>query len=173
MPVSSRQRKPDVHRVAALQAIRALVASLGSSARAVEQRTGVTNAQLLLLRHIGVADGLSVRDLAARVHIGESSVSIVVSRLVAAKLVAKRRSASDGRKAVLTLTARGQALMRNAPTPPTSQLIEAIAALNASQVQTLAAGLQALNSRLGVDADRAPLLFEQESKRIEERRPKP
>ena len=49
-----------------MECIRRLVNTLGQSARSVEQRTGVTNAQLFLLREIANADGSSINELAAR-----------------------------------------------------------------------------------------------------------
>src|SRR5579864_7719256 len=97
-PRTSPKRSASV-RAQALEHVRTLVGALSHSARAVERRTGVTNAQLFILQQLAEAESLSVNDLAARARTQQSTVSIVVARLVGAGFAAKRRSAADGRVA--------------------------------------------------------------------------
>ena len=89
-------------RVRALDGLRVIVGALTHSARAVEQHTGVTNAQLFLLQQIAGSAGLSVNDLAARARTQQSTVSIVIGRLVRAGYVRKGRDTADGRRVVRT-----------------------------------------------------------------------
>ena len=144
----------------AFRSIRALIAALQTSARAVERRTGLTNAQLFLLRQIADADGLTMNELSRRTSAAQSSVSVVVARLVRAGHVKRGRVADDGRRVTLTATARGRTAVRKAPPPATERLITALGALPASDARAISRGLGALLAALGARTETAPLLFE-------------
>jgi len=150
----------DEARDRAFGSIRALVAILQTSARAVEARTGLTNAQLFLLRQIAGTDGLTMNDLAQRTSAAQSSVSVVVARLVRAGHVKRGRVAGDARRVTLAATARGRAALRRAPTPPTERLLAALGTIAASDLRSLARGIEALLSELDAKPSSAPLLFE-------------
>src|SRR4051812_49017638 len=106
-PGRARKAQPSA-RDRALTCIRALVDTLYQSARAVEGRTGLTNAQLSILRVVARHGPLSVNDVAARVHAGQSTVSTVLSRLARKRLVRRGASTADGRRVVVEVTAAGQ-----------------------------------------------------------------
>jgi DNA-binding MarR family transcriptional regulator len=144
----------------ALDHIRTLVSALSHSARAVERSTGVTNAQLFLLQQLADADSLSVNDLAARARTQQSTVSIVVARLVRAGFAAKKKSADDGRIAIISLTPKGRRLLVHAPAPPTVALLRAIEALTEKDSRALATGMDALLRALDLAAPKVNMLFE-------------
>jgi DNA-binding MarR family transcriptional regulator len=160
LAVRKSARSATSDRTVALTALRALIASLGSSARAIESRTGLTNAQLFLLRQIGSHDDASINELAALARTRQNTVSSLVGRLVRHGMLRKSRSASDGRRAAISLTAKGERLLAKAPESPTEVLIAGIDALGGADVKSLATGLMALAAALGVDTRAAPLLFE-------------
>ena len=120
MPTARRKprRRSTTVRAQALERVRTLVAALSQSARAVEHRTGVTNAQLFLLQQLADATSRSVNDLAALARTQQSTVSIVVARLVRSGLATKHRSAEDGRVAVISITPKGRRLLAHAPVAP-------------------------------------------------------
>src|SRR5918912_3802717 len=99
----------------ALDAIRRIVQALRVSARTSEQRLGVSGAQLFVLHALAEAPAKSLNDLAARTFTHQSSVSVVVERLVRRRLVSRTRSAEDARRVTLALTATGRALLDSAP----------------------------------------------------------
>ncbi|HWE42898.1 MAG TPA: MarR family winged helix-turn-helix transcriptional regulator [Gemmatimonadaceae bacterium] len=144
----------------AFRSIRALVAALQTSARAVEERSGLTNAQLFLLRQIAGSDGLTINDLSRRTSAAQSSVSVVVARLVRAGHVKRARVAEDGRRVTLTATARGRTTVRKAPPPATERLLAALGRISAADARSIARGIGALLPRLGAREKEAPLLFE-------------
>lgn len=150
----------DPHRRASLVLVRTLVARLSSTARAVERRTGITNAQLFLLRELASHGPLSVNELAGRARTQQSTVSTVVSRLARAGYVRKARAELDGRRAVLTATERGRSLLRHAPAPPTAALLAGLERLRPREARALATGLRALVGALGPGARPAGMLFE-------------
>ena len=162
MPTKSRKSRQasGAVRTAALDRVRTLVSALSHSARAVERSTGITNAQLFLLRQLSEADSLSVNDLAARARTQQSTVSIVVARLVRAGFAAKRKSVDDGRIAIITLTAKGRRILAHAPTPPTAALLRAIERLSDRDARALSGGVGALLSTLDLTPPEVNMLFE-------------
>lgn len=163
MIVASRQAKGRTgsrDAAAALTSIRTLVAALTQSARTIEAHTGITNAQLFLLRQIAGSDALSINDLAERARTRQNTVSSVVSRLVEAGLVEKVRSEDDARRAALSLTRAGNRVLARAQPSPTEVLIAGLDSLRRQDVRNLAAGLQALITALNLTVDEPPMLFE-------------
>jgi DNA-binding MarR family transcriptional regulator len=154
------RRKSATVRAQALERVRTLISALSQSARAVERSTGITNAQLFLLQQLATADSLSVNDLAARARTQQSTASIVVARLVRAGLAAKRKSADDGRIAVVSLTPKGRRLLTHAPAPPTTALLHAIEELSDRDARSLADGLRALVGALDLAPPEVTMLFE-------------
>jgi DNA-binding MarR family transcriptional regulator len=162
-----RQRVTTAHlaQAAAIRGVRNVIGTLSHSARAIETRTGVSNAQLFLLQQLDASDALSINELTAGARTGQSAVSIVVSRLVRRGLVERRRSATDGRRVTVSLTAAGRAVVRRAPESSTARLLAAVSALPAADLRALARGITTLARALGADTDTpAPLLFEHEAR---------
>jgi DNA-binding MarR family transcriptional regulator len=144
----------------ALAMLRALVEELRRSARTIESRTGVSNAQLFLLRELRAHGPLSVNDLAASARTGPSTASIVVQRLVRAGLAAKSRSRTDRRSVGVSLTPSGRRLLRRAPAPTTARVLRALESLSDADTRALSRGLRSLARALNL-ASRAPsMLFE-------------
>lgn len=144
-----------------LELLRTVVNALSRSARSIERRTGVTNAQLFLLRELDGPAGLSVNELAARARTRQGTVSTIVSRLVRHGLVHRVRSDTDRRRAQLTLTAAGRRVLRRAPVPPTAELLEALGRLHRADADRLARGLRALTITLGLAGTTSTMLFEE------------
>jgi DNA-binding MarR family transcriptional regulator len=98
-----------------LDAVRHLVRALRLSNLVAERRAGLSSAQLFVLHSLGAGAPLSLKDVAVRTATDQSSVSVVVGRLVKRGLVSRRKSAEDRRRLELALTARGRALLGKAP----------------------------------------------------------
>ena len=143
----------------ALRGIRRMVGTLHASARAVERRTGITNAQLFLLRALKEHEGLSIGGLATMARTQQSTASIIVQRLVRNGLVRRARSSEDARRVLLSLTPRGRGVLRNAPVPATARLLKALNTLSVGELHALVRGLGALELRLGA-TEEPGMLFE-------------
>ena len=83
----------------------------------------------------------SINDIAALTFTHQSSVSVVIQRLVRQRLVAKVPSSDDRRRHRLALTAKGRRLLDRAPVAVQEHLIAAIAALAATDRAVLARSL--------------------------------
>jgi len=150
----------------ALDALRLIVQALRLGAREGEHRAGLSSAQLFALQRIAENPRASINDLAALTFTHQSSVSVVVQRLVKQRMVAKIAAPDDRRKQCLALTAKGRAAVRRAPKAVQQQLIAAIAALPARDRRVLARSLEMVARRVAPDilATRAPMLFEERAR---------
>jgi MarR family transcriptional regulator, lower aerobic nicotinate degradation pathway regulator len=144
----------------AVEALRKLVRLLRDSAHILEKRTGVTGAQLFVLRVLSGNPGLSINELARRTMTHQSSVSVVVSRLVARGLVARVPAPDDRRRLIVSVTPRGRLLHRDAPAAAQELIIEAVRGLAPGRRRGLADGLRALTDALGASGGRASMFFE-------------
>ncbi len=145
---------------AVFNAIRAIVHTLHGASRTTERKLGVTSAQLFVLTQLRNDPSLSINELAERTMTHQSTVSVVVRRLVARRLVHKVRAADDGRRVELSLTPRGVALLRHAPEPVQAKLARAIGELTPTDRSALARTLGHVVSAIGTVTVHVPMLFE-------------
>jgi DNA-binding MarR family transcriptional regulator len=146
-----------------MDAVRHLVSALSASARAVEHSTGISGAQLFILRQLADADApLSVNDLAERTRTHQSTVSGVLARLVARRLVTRTTAPDDARRVAITLTARGRTLAAAAPPTAQTQIVRGLAAIPPVERGQLADTLEAWLEASGLGGEPAPLFFEKE-----------
>jgi DNA-binding MarR family transcriptional regulator len=147
-------------RAQTLDGIRTMVGALTRSARSVERRTGVTTAQLFVLRQLAERDGLSLGEIAERTLTRQSTVSVVVARLEKQGLLRRDRADDDRRRLQLSLTAAGRRVLARAPVPTTGRLLLALDGLTEDQLRSLSTGLDALITALNVESRAAGMLFE-------------
>ncbi|MEA2237566.1 MAG: hypothetical protein QOC81_2290 [Thermoanaerobaculia bacterium] len=147
-----------------LDAFRRLVRHLRLADRAAQSQLGISGAQLFVLAEIGKKPALSLNDVAALTRTDQSSVSVVVSRLVDAGLITRGRDTRDARRLVLDLTAGGRAVLDRAPAVPQEIILDAVERLPAAERKRFADLLTALVDVLGAEPGPAPMLFEDEGK---------
>src|ERR1700759_5720039 len=98
-PAPKASAEPAVREV--LNSLRRIVRSLRLEWRNAEQRVGLSGAQLFVLQCLARQSPCSVNELAARTATDQSSVSVVVSRLVASGHVRRTPSKTDRRSVEL------------------------------------------------------------------------
>jgi MarR family transcriptional regulator, lower aerobic nicotinate degradation pathway regulator len=143
-----------------LDHLRRIVRTLRESSRAAEARFGLTAAQLFVLRALAGPRPLSLNQVAARTHTHQSTVSVVVKRLVGRRLVRRAVSALDGRRVQLTLTDRGRAVLERAPLAAQDRLVAGLEALPRTDRHELATGLGRLVAAMGLAAAAPAMFFE-------------
>lgn len=79
-------------------------------AREYGERFGITIAEWRVLAHLAGSEGISVRDIEARVDLDRSKVSRAVNRLESKGYVDKLRNTDDQRLLILSLTPAGRGL---------------------------------------------------------------
>ncbi|MGE4055449.1 MAG: MarR family winged helix-turn-helix transcriptional regulator [Vicinamibacterales bacterium] len=146
-----------------LDSIRRIVQALRESSRLAERRVGLTSAQLFVLQKLAESPASSVNGLAARTHTHQSSVSVVVARLVEQGLVRRAPSAVDGRSVELTLSSRGRRTAADAPDLAQARLIDAIERLTATRRRHLASTLGEVTRALA-GSEAVPAMFFEEGR---------
>jgi MarR family transcriptional regulator, lower aerobic nicotinate degradation pathway regulator len=142
-----------------LDSIRRIIRDLRQSSRISEQRYGIGGAQLFVLEQLAEAPAQSVNQLAERTYTHQSSVSVVVRRLVEQGLVETRESEDDRRRRELRLTAAGKRLAARAPETAQHRLIHALLQLPAAQQQSLERVLRRVVKMMGAAGEPAEMLF--------------
>jgi DNA-binding MarR family transcriptional regulator len=100
-----RAELPDVLQF--MQVLWAVVHGINGTSKRMSRQIGVTGPQRLVLRVVGLFPGVSPGGLAATLHVHPSTLTGVLRRLVAQRLVRRRANPRDRRQAVLELTTRG------------------------------------------------------------------
>jgi len=135
--------------VTVVDAIRSIIQTVRNSGRDAEQKLGISSAQLYVLSELRDRPALSINELADRTYTHQSSVSMIVARLVESKLVTRTASSRDGRRLAITLTPAGRALLRKSPDPVQARLVAALRTMSRSDLKALAGGLAILTDILG------------------------
>ena len=144
-----------------MDGLRRIVHALRVATRASQRTIGLSSAQLFVLRQLDAAPDQSLTDLAQRTRTTPSSVSEVVSRLVRLGLVARAESEQDRRRAVLTLTPSGTALVANTGETVQDRLLAGFAKLDTASQRQLAESLEAWLTASALEGTAAPFFFEQ------------
>ena len=144
-----------------LDAIRRLVRHLRVADRAAQSELGLSSAQLFVLSEIGKTPAISLGELADRTHTDQSSVSVVVARLVDAGLVQRDRAGEDARRLELSLTRAGRSVVQRAPTVMQEKIVQAVDEMPATEQKRFADSFNRLLDDIGAEAT-SPMLFEDE-----------
>jgi MarR family transcriptional regulator, organic hydroperoxide resistance regulator len=141
---------PDV--LAFMQLLWAVVHGLERTSKGMAAELGVTGPQRLVLRVVGLFPGLSAGDLAAVLHVHPSTLTGVLRRLVAQRLLVRVADPVDRRRAILRLTAGGSRV--NATRRGTVEAVVAAALADVRPADRMAARrvLERLAGRLGANA---------------------
>jgi DNA-binding MarR family transcriptional regulator len=146
-----------------LDSLRRLVRGLHLYARHCETRLGLSAAQLFALRKVQEAGSLSLQGLAQATLTDISSVSVVAERLRAKGLLRRRQAADDRRRAELSLSPAGAALLKRSADPLQQRLVASLHALAPARRRALEGDLARLVRDAGLDGQAAHLFFEDEA----------
>lgn len=128
------------------------------------ERTGspLGSAQLFALQQIAEHPDASVNDVAALTFTHQSSVSVVIQRLVEQGFVMKVRSDEDRRRHRLAVTASGHRVLRRTPAAAQSRLIAALASLPSAERKAFARTMTTVAQAVSPHgaASHPPMFFE-------------
>jgi len=145
---------------AVMDALRRVVQAARQSSAQCERLSGLTAAQLLILKSIQVHPGLSINDLAAVTLTHQASVSEVVGRLESRGLLVRTRSQEDARRRELQLTDSGLNALKLPVETVQETLIKAMDRLPPELLEHLADGLERLIQEAGLSHEPPAMLFE-------------
>lgn len=154
--------RPDERRV--LDAVRHLVREIRLASTATHQGRQISAAQAFVLQTLLRFPGLRINDLAEKTSTDQSSVSVVVRKLIDHGMVMKQRSADDARAYEVHLTPTGRAVARKTPVAPQIRLLEGLRKMPAARRTALADLLDEWLRALGI-ADAAPPMLGETGRR--------
>jgi DNA-binding MarR family transcriptional regulator len=131
--------------------LRPVLLRLARELRKETEQLGITSRQATLLWLVKRSPGLSLAELAAEEGISPPAMSGHVDRLERAGLLERVRSSDDRRRVGLRLTDDGVKLMRSVRARRTTWLADRLGALEASELEAVAAAVPALSALLGDD----------------------
>ena len=112
--------------LAVLRRFREVFRAVQQQAQAIEERCGVSGAQLWVLCELAEHPDLKVSQLARALSVHPSTASNLLVKLEGRHLIERQRGQADRRVVRLRLTAAGQALVERAPQPARGVLPEAL-----------------------------------------------
>jgi DNA-binding MarR family transcriptional regulator len=110
----------------------------------VQERTGVSGAQLWALSEVHRRPGIRVTELARAMGVQQSTASNLIDPLERRGLVQRDRSTRDQRVVHLTLTKSGRETVARAPLPPEGVLPDALNSLGRADLVELQRRLEKL-----------------------------
>ena len=152
---------PDIAR--SMDAVRAVVRALRINTRAIELEIGISLAQLFVLQQVAQRPATSLNDLAERTATHQSSVSVVVRRLVERGLVTRRADSADKRRVQIALTPAGEKLLEGAPETIQVRLMSALEQLAPTERKELAALLTKWLDTAKISYASPPMMGEEDS----------
>jgi MarR family transcriptional regulator, organic hydroperoxide resistance regulator len=81
---------------------------LSSASKRMDATSGVTGPQRLVIRIVGRVPGISAGDIAGLMHVHPSTLTGVLDRLERRGVLKRKVDPTDGRRALFSLTERGQ-----------------------------------------------------------------
>jgi MarR family transcriptional regulator, lower aerobic nicotinate degradation pathway regulator len=139
-----------------MDAIRAIVRALRLNTRAIEKQLGISLAQLWVLQLLAEKPAESLNDLAVATATHQSSVSVVVRRLVERGFATRTTAHKDKRRVRIELTDAGRSLLGNAPPTVQVSLIGGLRRLAPERRDQLATLMRDWLAASGLDMTNAP-----------------
>ena len=143
-----------------LDSFRRIVQVLQNYSKTLETKLGLSGAQLFVLQKVSEAQPCSINDLAEKTLTHQSSVSVVVERLVQKSLVERKADPTDKRRVLILVSAKGRRLLAKAEATPQEKLIKGILKLSDQRRQQLAETLAAVLGDAGFAIEVPDLFFE-------------
>ena len=145
-PLAARSELPAVLQF--MQLLWAIAHGLETTSKRMNSAIGITGPQRLVLRVVGLFPGISAKELAAILHVHPSTLTGVLKRLVAQRLVVRVEASADRRRAVLRLSAKGQHANRGARGTVEAAITQALRAVPARDQAVARRVLERLSQHL-------------------------
>lgn len=161
------------HSHVVLNCLRRVVSGLHVASRQTEKQLGMSSAQLFALRRLGDGKKRSLNELARLTYTHQSSLSVVVRKLVAKGLVLSQPAPEDSRRLTLCISAKGRRYLAKASQSIQDQLLEAVSSMKLEDQSQLGMLLQEFLKRAGMQEIAAPMFFEYDEPKEEDNLEKP
>ncbi|MDQ3233475.1 MAG: MarR family winged helix-turn-helix transcriptional regulator [Pseudobdellovibrionaceae bacterium] len=151
-----------------LNSLRRLVSALHVASRQTEKQLGLSTAQLFALQKLEDGQKRSLNELASLTYTHQSSLSVVVRKLVTKGFMESCPAPEDSRRLMLGLTEQGRHVLAKASASAPDRLLAALADMKREDQQQLGDLLMQLLDRAAMSETRAELFFEYDESRNQE-----
>ena len=141
------RRKRDVSEDV-LVTIRQIVRAIDLHSKKLAKTYGLTGPQLIVLQEIADKDVLTTGDLAKNISLSHATVTSIVDRLVARRLVSRIRGIDDKRKMYLRLTEEGETQVANKPSMLQDTFMRSFSSLEDWEQSLLLSSIQRIASMM-------------------------
>jgi len=117
--------------------LRRIVQALALYSQELQKAYRLTSPQLWVLKALAADGPLRVGELARRLALRPSSLSLLLDRLEKRRLVRRGRGRTDRRSVEVSLTPQGRALAGRAPDPAQGRLLRGLQGLSARDLDRL------------------------------------
>lgn len=140
-----------------LAALRGVLDIAERNDRALARSTGLTTAQLLVLRLVKSLHEVTPKTIAQRAGVAPASATALIEKLVRFDYLTRRRSETDRRKYWVSLTDAGHTALETAPDPLHQRFLEAFADIPDWEQAMILAGLERIAALLDDETTQQPL----------------
>ncbi|RUO73213.1 MarR family winged helix-turn-helix transcriptional regulator [Idiomarina ramblicola] len=142
-----------------LLALRKVIRAIDLYSKQLNKYSGLTAPQLLILREINAANGITASKIAQNINLSPATVSNVIERLEHRQFIHRHRSEKDKRRVSLYLTEQGLTLLEKAPQPLQEDFIKKFQALEEWEQSLLLSSMQRIANMMDAERlDAAPVL---------------
>lgn len=141
----------------AFSAMRRILRSTETQARALMTRTGLTPSQLVLLQKLDGTE-LTASSLAARLGVSQATMTVMIQKLEARGLIARRQCSLDRRRSWLSLSPVGQDALRGTPDGLQEKFASEFGKLQGWEQMAIVSSLIRVADMLDAEPDAAPLI---------------
>ena len=144
---------------AALTAMRRILRMTEANAKAVQQQTGLSTSQLVLLQLLDERGEQTAGELASGMGITQATLTALIHKLEGRALIVRKKGETDRRQVWISLTGAGRAMLQAAPDGAHEKFIERFEELPGWEKAFLVAALERAAALLGAEGmDAAPVL---------------
>jgi len=142
-----------------LVSLRQIIRAADLHSRHLVKTTGLTSAQLLLMRTLREHGAMTINKLSNNIQLSQATVTTILDRLESRSLVSRERSTQDKRKVYVALTEAGTKSIANAPLPLQEHFVEQFRNLKDWEQTLILSSLQRVGEMMDADQlDASPLL---------------
>ncbi len=149
-----------------LDSFRKVFRALRLNSVKIEKELGVSSAQLFVLQKLRPGEWISINQIAERTSTDQSSVSVVVKKLIEEKLLLKKSNPEDKRSVLVSLSLIGLKFSGTTKSLVQNQLLQGVQSLNANERAQLAMLLEKLLKGSNLDQEDAALFFEKAKRHV-------
>ncbi|MGK7397166.1 MAG: MarR family winged helix-turn-helix transcriptional regulator [Candidatus Cyclobacteriaceae bacterium M3_2C_046] len=142
--------------------IRKIVHAVNQESKQIEKEFGISIPQLLCIQHLNKSEDfrLTHKDISQKLSLNSSTVTGIIDRLEKKGLVARLPKKGDKRVTFISLTSRGEELIKSAPDLLHSRLLKKLKQASSSELEVVKNGLLILTQYLGLNnMSDPPIIF--------------